>query len=87
MRYFVYGFIVALITVVPAVVFFLNKMCNKTKKNRNGHLLEELGKLTGELAHEIKNPLSTIKINLKLVSEELEDSISSESDGCGPQQP
>jgi signal transduction histidine kinase len=28
--------------------------------------------LTGELAHEIKNPLSTIKINLKLISEELQ---------------
>ncbi|HDZ69079.1 MAG TPA: two-component sensor histidine kinase [Phycisphaerales bacterium] len=33
--------------------------------------VEELGRLTGELAHEIKNPLSTIKINLKLISEEL----------------
>ena len=28
--------------------------------------LEELSKLTGHLAHEIKNPLSTIKVNLKL---------------------
>ncbi|MHC4642673.1 MAG: sensor histidine kinase [Planctomycetota bacterium] len=34
--------------------------------------VEELGKMTGELAHEIKNPLSTIKINLKLAREELE---------------
>jgi signal transduction histidine kinase len=34
--------------------------------------LEELSKLTGELAHEIKNPLSTLKINLKLVHEYLD---------------
>lgn len=33
--------------------------------------LEELSRLTGGLAHEIKNPLSIIKVNLKLVSEDL----------------
>ena len=36
--------------------------------------LEELGKLTGHLAHEIKNPLSTIKVNLKLISEDIDNS-------------
>ncbi len=41
--------------------------------------VEELGKLTGELAHEIKNPLSTIKINLKLIREELEAAKSAEA--------
>src|SRR4030042_1304701 len=41
-------------------------------KNEHFKQLEELSKLTGELAHEIKNPLSTIKINLKLAAEELE---------------
>lgn len=41
--------------------------------------LEELSKLTGELAHEIKNPLSTIKINLKLTAEELEDAADTDS--------
>jgi signal transduction histidine kinase len=81
--HFICGFVVALLAVVPAVVLFLHKKYTKTQKNKNGHLLEELGKLTGELAHEIKNPLSTIKINLKLVSEELQDSTSAESGKAG----
>jgi two-component system, NtrC family, sensor histidine kinase HydH len=34
---------------------------------------EDLGWLRGELAHEIKNPLSTIKVNLALTREALED--------------
>jgi two-component system sensor histidine kinase HydH len=48
----------------------------KDSETENGYLrqLEELGKLTGGLAHEIKNPLSTIKINLKLIGEDLEGS-------------
>ena len=53
----------------------MRKKTSKTKKSKGGNRLqlEELSKLTGELAHEIKNPLSTIKINLKLVSEDLKD--------------
>ena len=49
---------------------------DKTRANKDRHLkqLENLSKLIGELTHEIKNPLSTIKINLKLVSEELKGS-------------
>ena len=76
MQQFVAGLVVALLVVVPIAVLFLCKKGSKIDGSKNEHLkqLENLSKLTGELAHEIKNPLSTIKINLKLVSEELEDS-------------
>ena len=38
---------------------------------RSTEHLVELAQLTGGLAHEIKNPLSTIKLNLKLLGEQL----------------
>ncbi|MFA5293197.1 MAG: ATP-binding protein [Phycisphaerae bacterium] len=46
---------------------------NRRKNDQQPKLseLEELSRLTGGLAHEIKNPLSIIKVNLKLISEEL----------------
>jgi two-component system sensor histidine kinase HydH len=82
---FIAGFVVALLGVVGGCVLFLGRkffgrdtgrQIRGSGQDKNGHLkeLEELSKLTGELAHEIKNPLSTIKINLKLISEELEGS-------------
>jgi signal transduction histidine kinase len=42
---------------------------------------EELARLTGELAHEIKNPLSTIKVNLQLAKEALDDVVRAEEEG------
>lgn len=52
---------------------------NQKTESENPGQLEALGRLTGQLAHEIKNPLSTIKVNLKLISEELNDLRSVES--------
>ena len=80
MQQFVSGFIVALLIVVPVAVFIRHKTVSKIRSSQSGHIeqLKELSKLTGGLAHEIKNPLSTIKINLKLVGEELENSSSAE---------
>ncbi len=47
---------------------------------RRQERLAELGALTGGLAHEIKNPLSTIGLNVQLASEAIHDSALSEED-------
>ncbi len=41
------------------------------ERAREAERLAELGTLTGGLAHEIKNPLSTIQLNLQLLQEDL----------------
>ena len=43
------------------------------REARQAERLAELGTLTGGLAHEIKNPLSTIQLNLQLLREDLPD--------------
>ncbi|MHC4982731.1 MAG: sensor histidine kinase [Planctomycetota bacterium] len=44
----------------------------KLAARAKGHKqLVEVGQLTGGLAHEIKNPLSTINVNLKLLAEDI----------------
>ena len=87
MHQFVGGLIVGLSVVLVVILWLMRKKSNTMSKtrqsrtslqnevqadtNRHLHELEELGKLTGQLAHEIKNPLSTIKVNLQLIREEL----------------
>ena len=79
---FVGGFVVGLLA--GAVLFLYKKIAGTRQSEASGLAqLEELSKLTGGLAHEIKNPLSTIKINLKLVGEELEDVDRAESRNTG----
>lgn len=43
-------------------------------------MVSELAELAGGLAHELRNPLSTIMINLKLLAEQLQDEQVSSSD-------
>jgi signal transduction histidine kinase len=75
MQQLLIGFVVGLLVLAPALILFLRKKGFEIRRSRNKHLkeFENLSKLTGELAHEIKNPLSTIKINLKLVDEALKE--------------
>jgi signal transduction histidine kinase len=41
------------------------------RRARHAERLAELGTLTGGLAHEIKNPLSTVQLNLQLLQEDM----------------
>jgi len=72
---FAAGFVLALAVLAPAALVFYKKLA-RIRQWHQKYLteIEELGKLTGELAHEIKNPLSTIKVNLQLISEDIKDS-------------
>src|SRR5262245_50977060 len=47
------------------------------RRARQAERLAELGTLTGGLAHEIKNPLSTVQLNLQLLREDLPESADS----------
>ena len=70
---FVSGFIIAVVLMVGVCVLLYRRFVDRFGAADDTHRrqLEELGKLTGGLAHEIKNPLSTIKVNLKLIGEDV----------------
>lgn len=47
-----------------------------------GRTIAEISQLAGGLAHELRNPLSTVMINLQLLAEDLRDTRSSPADAC-----
>ena len=62
------GICLASLVLVPVagVLFYGKARQVRDEQARRTGVEEELTRLTGELAHEIRNPLSTIKVNLKL---------------------
>ena len=58
---------------IPFIIIILKKLRQTlTNYQQQSRQLEDLSKLTGQIAHEIKNPLSTVKINLQLLRENIQ---------------
>src|SRR6266404_6267163 len=80
---FVWGLLVGLLAalalagVVGAIAY--RRFERLQQRTHQAERLAELGTLTGGLAHEIKNPLSTVQLNLQLLREDLDPSWP----GCG----
>lgn len=66
------GCITALALSACAGVLAYRCMRRLIDRAKHAERLAELGTLTGGLAHEIKNPLSTVQLNLQLLLEELQ---------------
>src|SRR6476469_6949832 len=54
-----------------AAAYFYRRFVLLERRARHAERLAELGTLTGGLAHEIKNPLSTVQLNLQLLREDM----------------
>lgn len=65
------GWILSLIIGTIAGVWIYRRQVTWERRARQAERLAELGTLTGGLAHEIKNPLSTVQLNLQLLGEDL----------------
>jgi two-component system sensor histidine kinase HydH len=65
------GWLSALMLCGVGAVIAYRRFERLQQRTRQAERLAELGTLTGGLAHEIKNPLSTVQLNLQLLGEDL----------------
>ena len=65
------GGAVVLLIALAAGAWAYRRFVLLERRARHAERLAELGTLTGGLAHEIKNPLSTVQLNLQLLEEDL----------------
>jgi len=67
---------------LPVIIDGMPESPEIAEKKRSQKLLQqynEIAQLAGSLAHEIKNPLSTILMNMDLLAEDFEDAVVSGS--------
>jgi len=65
------GWLSSVIVTACAGWFVYRRFERLWQRARHAERLAELGTLTGGLAHELKNPLSTVQLNLQLLGEDL----------------
>ena len=74
---FVIGIGVGVLATVPVVMLAARRTERRVRllegRARTAERLAEIGTMTSGLAHEIKNPLSTIGLNAQLIQEDLRD--------------
>jgi signal transduction histidine kinase len=68
---FFLGFAACLALAAIGAIYAYRRVVLLERRTRHAERLAELGTLTGGLAHEIKNPLSTVQLNLQLLAEDL----------------
>jgi signal transduction histidine kinase len=66
------GIAVSLALATLGAIYAYERFILLERRTRHAERLAELGSLTGGLAHEIKNPLSTVQLNLQLLQEDLD---------------
>ena len=65
------GAAIALAVAAPIAFLWLRRARRAEEEARRSQRLAELGSMTSGLAHEIKNPLSTVGLNAQLLIEDL----------------
>jgi signal transduction histidine kinase len=74
---FWFGLAVGLLMVIMAVIVVARRNARRIRlsdeRAKGNERLAELGTLAGGLAHEIKNPLSSVNLNIQLLQEDLKD--------------
>ncbi len=84
--YFWIGLATGIVAAIPVAGIWARRTERRVrqleKRTRAAERLAELGTMTGGLAHEIKNPLSTVGLNIQLLQEDLEDMAGSAAPGA-----
>lgn len=94
MLWFAIGIAVGVALAIPLAAWAARRASLRTRelaqRARNAERLAELGTMTGGLAHEIKNPLSTVGLNIQLLQEDLAELVPNSgnaSDAAVPMSP